>query len=115
MKEMIRKYVSIAGIGILCVFLFAQSSPAHFQVLIPSTDIVTAEGDRTADFTVVFTHPMECGPVMNMELPEQFGVMIMGHKKDLKETLHNLRTWMEKKNVSLLVYIQTTRRSRLFS
>ncbi len=87
MKNRVRKYLSSMGIGILFVILFAQSSPAHFQVLIPSTDIVTAEGKRTADFTIVFTHPMEGGPIMNMETPEQFGVMIMGQKKDLKGTL----------------------------
>ena len=39
---------------------------AHFQVLIPSTDIVTAEGTKTVTLNVVFTHPMEMGPVMEI-------------------------------------------------
>ncbi|MBD3306268.1 DUF4198 domain-containing protein [candidate division KSB3 bacterium] len=76
---------SLIVIGIMLALI--QPVSAHFQVLIPSADIVTAAGNRTVDFTIVFTHPMEQGPVMNMEMPAQFGVMIMGQKKDLKDSL----------------------------
>jgi len=73
---------------IFLLFLsFSQIAQAHFQVLIPSTDIVTAEDSRTIDFNIVFTHPMEQGPIMNMEMPVQFGVLIMGQKKNLRESL----------------------------
>jgi cobalt/nickel transport protein len=65
----------------------SPSAQAHFQVLIPSSDIVTAEGSRTVDLNIIFTHPMEQGPTMNMGEPTQFGVMVMGEKHDLKDTL----------------------------
>ncbi len=67
--------------------LMAGTVWAHFQVLIPSTDIVTAEGDKVVDLSAVFTHPMELGPAMEMGLPAQFGVLVDGEKQDLKESL----------------------------
>ncbi|NQT18325.1 MAG: DUF4198 domain-containing protein, partial [Planctomycetes bacterium] len=63
------------------------TAPAHFQVLLPSTDIVTAEGDHTVTLAVLFTHPMENGPIMNMGTPSQFGVLADGKKYDLLGTL----------------------------
>lgn len=60
---------------------------AHFQVLIPSTDIVTAEGKKTVDLSIVFTHPMEQGPAMEMAKPKQFGVLADGKKQDLTASL----------------------------
>jgi len=68
------------------VFLHADAS-AHFQVLLPSTDIVAAEGDRTVDLDIIFTHPMEQSPVMEMGAPMQFGVLAGGKKHDLKNEL----------------------------
>ena len=60
---------------------------AHFQVLKPSTDIVGAKDDRTVDLDIVFTHPMEGGPVMNMASPKRFGVLVRGKTHDLMGTL----------------------------
>jgi cobalt/nickel transport protein len=59
----------------------------HFQELIPSTDIVTQETGKAVELSIIFTHPMEGGPVMEMEEPVQFGVLVNGEKKDLKATL----------------------------
>jgi len=59
----------------------------HFQTLIPSRDIVAADGPRAVSLEIVFTHPMEQGPVMNMGRPKQFGVMVRGKKTDLLPTL----------------------------
>ena len=67
--------------------LVASSARAHFQVILPSTDIVTAEGPKTLTLEVVFTHPMEMGPVMEMSEPRRFGVMVAGTKHDLKPSL----------------------------
>jgi nickel transport protein len=65
----------------------ATAAWAHFQVLIPSTDIV-ADGDKaTVSLDILFTHPMEQGPVMTMGTPKQFGVLIEGKKHDLRKTL----------------------------
>lgn len=68
------------------------AAEAHFQVLMPSTDIVTAEGDRTVSLSVVFTHPMEQGPAMEMGKPVRFGVLAGGARKDLTATLREHRT-----------------------
>ncbi len=58
---------------------------AHFQVLIPSQDVLAGPG--TVALEIVFTHPMEHGPAMEMEPPRQFGVMVGGEKTDLKSGL----------------------------
>lgn len=60
---------------------------AHFQELIPSTDIVADQGDRTVGLELVFTHPMERGPVMEMAPPVRFGVLAHGKVQDLKAAL----------------------------
>jgi len=72
----------------LCIFLFTASTAfAHFQVLMPNQNIVTQGGDRTIDFDIRFTHPMEWGPVMNMGQPSRFGVIANGQRTDLLPTL----------------------------
>jgi cobalt/nickel transport protein len=86
MKKLSTMAVSM-WMAAVCFQIASQPVQAHFQVLIPSTDIVTAEGSRTVDFTIAFTHPMEQGPIMTMEMPTQFGVLVRGQKKDLKGTL----------------------------
>jgi len=79
----------VINIAVIFSMICGVSLPvqAHFQVLLPSDDIVTAEGTRTVNLTIMFTHPMEQGPLMNMEMPVQFGVLSMNAKKDLRETL----------------------------
>ena len=67
------------------LLLFTPSVFAHFQVLLPSSEIVRDQEMIT--LTILFTHPMEQGPLMNMDLPKQFGVVVLGKKKDLLNTL----------------------------
>jgi cobalt/nickel transport protein len=74
----------VSAIAIMLVVLPVM---AHFQVILPSPDMVTADGSRTIELSFVFTHPMEQSPVMNMGEPTQVGVLVMGQKQDLKETL----------------------------
>jgi cobalt/nickel transport protein len=82
-----RKLSSFAvAIALVCC-LSATIAVAHFQVLKPSTDIVTAGGSKTVNLDILFTHPMEQGPVMEMGVPVQFGVLVDGEKHDLRETL----------------------------
>ena len=66
---------------------FSPAAPAHFQVLIPSTDIVTGEGDAKVGLEIIFTTPMEQGPVMEMGQPTQFGVLVGDKKTDLSGSL----------------------------
>jgi len=60
---------------------------AHFQVILPSNDIVSAGDRKTVDLSIVFTHPMEQGPVMEMGQPKRFGVLVNGEKRDLLPAL----------------------------
>ena len=72
---------------LLAVLLGAGPAQAHFQELIPSADIVAEQGPRSVHLDLVFTHPMEGGPVMAMAPPARFGVVVDGKAKDLKPTL----------------------------
>ena len=59
---------------------------AHFQVLVPSEAIVDRPGNVSLE--IVFTHPMENGPAMEMAEPKQFGVIVRGGEKaDLRKTM----------------------------
>ena len=74
----------------LAMLLAASASGTawgHFQVLIPSRDVVSATDGRTVELDMIFTHPMENGPVMPMGRPKQFGVLAGGEKHDLLDTV----------------------------
>jgi len=73
---------------VLTAVLVLASAPAsaHFGVIIPSTDIVTKEGNKTVSLDVKFIHPME-GHYMDMARPAQFGLLVGGQKQDLLGTL----------------------------
>lgn len=66
---------------------FAQ---AHFQMIIPSDDMVSQEDSREVSLDVRFTHPLE-GHGMNMEKPAQLGVLKGGKKFDLLGTLKEVK------------------------
>jgi cobalt/nickel transport protein len=74
--------------AILTVLMTAAcTAHAHFQVLVPSTDIVEQSTGREITLDLVFTHPMENGPVMEMGTPVQFGVLAREKKTDLRDAL----------------------------
>ena len=75
------------GLGVCLVWLGAVTAQAHFQVLIPSRDIVTTDDSKTVELNILFTHPMEQGPVMEMGAPKQFGVLARNARKDLRPAL----------------------------
>jgi len=74
----------LAGIGL---FSLADRAAAHFQVLLPSTDIVEDQDLRTIDLDLRFTHPMEQGPTMNMARPRQIAALVGGKRIDLSGRL----------------------------
>jgi cobalt/nickel transport protein len=79
----VKAYVAAA-----CLVLAAAAPvQAHFQELIPSTDIVPDEGTKSVDLTAVFTHPVEGGPTMDMDPPAAFGVLDDSKMIDLRGTL----------------------------
>ena len=69
------------------VTLAAAPAFAHFQMIIPSDDMVEQGEDRNINLDVMFWHPLE-GHGMNMERPAQFGVAVRGGAKtDLLGTM----------------------------
>ena len=59
---------------------------AHFQMLIPSDDMVGSPGERHLRFDIKFWHPFE-GHGMSMDTPVQFGVRTNGKNIDLRKSL----------------------------
>ncbi len=69
----------------LCLMLASTPALAHFQEIIPSSDVVPEGGSVTVD--MIFTHPFEGGPVMDMKRPVQVGVLKNGTKSDLSGSI----------------------------
>ncbi|NCA69424.1 MAG: DUF4198 domain-containing protein [Sphingobacteriia bacterium] len=73
------------------VLLVALAHPclalAHFQELIPSTDILDATTGRTLTVELRFTHPMEGGPLMDMATPVRLAVQGPRGREDLLSAL----------------------------
>jgi cobalt/nickel transport protein len=82
-----RSRAIVAVVAVAALLGAAAVAWPHFQVLRPSADTVSSPADRTVDFEIVFTHPMEQGPVMEMARPRRFGVLAGGKKHDLLPTL----------------------------
>lgn len=74
-------------LGVVIALGLAGGAQAHFQELIPDTDIVTQATGRQLGIQLQFTHPMNGGPVMAMETPRQFGVLTVSGKQDLMSRL----------------------------
>jgi cobalt/nickel transport protein len=68
-------------LGLACSWAVAGSAVAHFQEIIPSADVLPEGGAVTLD--LVFTHPVEGGPVMDMKKPVRAGVLNAGGTVDL--------------------------------
>ncbi len=74
----------------LLLIMLPGLSPAHFQTLIPSLDIVSQASEHRVTLDLTFTHPMQQGPVMAMGKPLQFGVIGPNGREDLKAQLKPL-------------------------
>jgi len=61
--------------------LMALPAQAHFQEIIPSADVLPEGG--AVNMEMVFTHPVEGGPVMEMKKPAKLGVLAGGKATDL--------------------------------
>lgn len=72
---------------VAAVALVALSTPAlaHFQEILPSSDVLADGGKVTVD--LVFTHPMEMGPMMDMEKPARVGVATAAGIEDVTGSL----------------------------
>jgi cobalt/nickel transport protein len=73
------------------VLVLAAAGEAHFQILIPQTNIIGADDPKDVNLDIIFGHPME-GPTMEMGRPARFGVVIAGEqKKDLLPALKEVK------------------------
>jgi cobalt/nickel transport protein len=64
---------------------FASPALAHFQEILPSADVLPDGGAVT--LSLVFTHPMDRGPTMEMVRPKRFGMLRGGAVTDLSGSL----------------------------
>lgn len=80
------KLLSVAAPAAAACFL-AQAVPAaaHFQEITPSADVLPEGGPVSLD--LVFTHPVDGGPVMAMARPVRAGVLAGGTVTDLLPAL----------------------------
>jgi len=74
---------SLASLLVGAASLLTAPAPAlaHFQEILPSADVLPEGGPVTLD--LVFTHPMERGPTMEMARPRRVGALIEGKTVDL--------------------------------
>ena len=80
--------------------LLPLAGGAHFQVILPSADIVGADDPRQISLELFFGHPFE-GHGMVMDAPAEFGVMADGRKTALTQslqqtTIRDHKAWMTK-------------------
>lgn len=74
----------------LVFFGLAPLARAHFQMIIPSEDMVTQGNARDITLDVRFWHPFE-GEGLPMAKPAQFGVLVGGKKVDLLPSLRTVK------------------------
>ena len=72
-----------------CLTLSVLPASAHFQEIIPSDDVLPEGGKVSLD--LVFTHPMEGGPTMEMKRPKRVGALVGGKVIDLGAALKATR------------------------
>ena len=88
---MIKNTVNCLTVSLFLVgALMVTQAQAHFQMIIPSDDMVKQKESRRLNLDVKFWHPFE-GFGMNMVAPEQFGVMISDKKYDLMANLKSAK------------------------
>ena len=74
---------------LFCIMVITPAM-AHFQMIMPSDDMVSQNESRHLKLNVIFTHPFE-GHGMNMKRPVQVGVMVHGKKISLLKNLKKMR------------------------
>ena len=79
-----RNMVKIIGAIILAVS--TSIAQAHFQMIVPSDDMVKQTESRSLNLDLLFWHPLE-GIGMNMVKPTKFGVLAQGKNQNLLPSL----------------------------
>jgi cobalt/nickel transport protein len=81
------KRLIVVLVVVFAATLSAGVAPAHFAMIIPSTDVVDKDHRKDITLLVQFTHPFEGGPLMHMDKPKKFGVVLDDRVTDLSGTL----------------------------
>jgi cobalt/nickel transport protein len=83
----VRRFLIASLICAICAMTLAPAASAHFGMIIPSKDVVGKDDKKEIGILIQFTHPFEGGPLMQMDKPEKFGVVIGDRMSDLLGTL----------------------------
>lgn len=89
MMQNARKLSVLMMALVLMTFVMVSTASAHFQMILPSDDLINEGEDSEIDIQLIFTHPAEASHTMDMEKPVSFGVLNKGRKKDLTDTLNS--------------------------
>ncbi len=73
---------------IYVVSAIALNANAHFQLLIPNKDMVD-DITKPIGVDVIFSHPMNMGPIMKMKKPVQMGIQFQNKKTNLLDKLQS--------------------------
>lgn len=76
-----KRAISTPVLGLACLLAPLAPASAHFQEIIPSSDVLPEGGPVSLD--LVFTHPVEGAPVMAMKKPVRAGLLGPGGTVDL--------------------------------
>ncbi len=82
-----RKFSIGLVVCLVAVLALASIASAHFGMIIPSKDVVGKDDSKDLGLLIQFTHPFEGGPIMQMDKPEKFGVVVGDRVIDLLGTL----------------------------
>ena len=82
-----RRFLTGSALCLTIAIIFVASASAHFGMIIPSKDVVGKDDKKDIDILVQFSHPFEGAPLMQMDKPEKFGVVIGDKVTDLLGTL----------------------------
>ena len=85
-RPFLRRNLRTISLVMTFACLLQSQAHGHFQQILPTTDRFGAASDPLS-LSLVFTHPMERGPVMPMSKPLRFGVTSGGTETDLLDTL----------------------------
>jgi len=91
------KLAAVCSAITLALLAVPSAARAHFGLLIPSDDIVSAPDPKTITLEVAFTHPFE-GHYMDMARPKAFRVTSRGQTRDIlrslsKKTVQGKTAW----------------------
>ncbi len=92
MKHYLSGFNRLLSRLVIVAAMAAVTAPAmaHFQMVIPSDDIISAGENRQLNVDLFFTHPFE-GMGLNMKKPKRFGVWVAGKETNLIDTLQKSR------------------------